>query len=455
MQVKAAAPPHGWVNASLADVCNLNPRDDLSSFSDETLFSFIGMASVDALTGQMDTTISRPLSAVRKGFTQFQNGDLLLAKITPCLENGKFCIAQDLINGRGFGSTEFHVLRAERGILAQYLFYWTIQQRFRNDAAHNMKGTAGQKRVPVDWIAASQLPLAPTREQARIVVAIDELFARLDAAGAAIEKASALCDQFQAAALAASVKNASLGDPRFSTEDPWRIGTIGEVSTGTTPPTAQLDLYGGDLAFFKPTDLNQGYWVEYPRQTLSPKGAEFARLLPPKAVMVTCIGATIGKLGLSRVPSATNQQINSVVVDPEIALPEWLYWVMKSPYGQRQIIDNSTATTLPLLNKSRFSEIPIPISSIQEQKEAVAKIEHEISSATTLLSHVDGLRDHLESLRQSILAAAFRGELVPQDPKDEPASVLLDRIRAQRAATAAAPKARKTVPTAPARRKRA
>jgi len=443
--------PTGWVETTIDDVCLPIMRIDPSR-SHSGSFKYLDIGSINSSKQIIESPQTlKAKEAPSRARQVVATNDILFSTVRPYLRGIATVPAE--FDGE-IASTGFSVLRASHAVNPSFLFYWVTSNAFINRLLPLQRGSS-YPAVRDEDVRGMSLFLPPPREQARIVAAIDELFERLDAAEAAIETASVLCGEFQAAALAATVKNASLGDPRFSSEDPWRIGTIGEVSTGMTPPTAQLDLYGGDLAFFKPTDLNQGYWVEHPRQTLSPKGAEVARLLPPKAVMVTCIGATIGKLGLSRVPSATNQQINSVVIDPSVALPEWLYWVLKSPYGQRQIIDNASATTLPLLNKSRFSEIPIPISSIQEQKEAVSLIEYAISSATILLSHVESFRDHLESLRQSILAAAFRGELVLQDPKDEPASVLLDRIRAHRGAAATAPKARKTVPPASAKRKHA
>ena len=97
-----------------------------------------------------------------------------------------------------------------------------------------------------------------------------------------------------------------------------------------------------------------GYNVREFRDSLTEAGAEYGRVIPPLSILVTCIGATIGKTGLARVRCTTNQQINALTVPIELVLPQFVYWCFNSPFGQRQIIDNASATTLPILNKSRF-----------------------------------------------------------------------------------------------------
>src|SRR5205814_833556 len=116
------------------------------------------------------------------GYTAFQEGDVLFAKITPCMENGKVAVARSLASNIGFGSTEFHVLRPEKGIDPQLLFYYLLQESFRQNARANMTGSAGQLRVPAAYLANTLYSLAPLAEQRRIVAAIEQQFSRLDAA---------------------------------------------------------------------------------------------------------------------------------------------------------------------------------------------------------------------------------------------------------------------------------
>jgi len=118
----------GWALATLADVCDVNPPKptaDLLPVDDPV--SFVPMPAVDADLGAITGAETRPFSRVRKGFTAFANNDVIMAKITPCMENGKAAVARDLRNGVGFGSTEFHVLRSTGLVLPEYIYYFIRQ----------------------------------------------------------------------------------------------------------------------------------------------------------------------------------------------------------------------------------------------------------------------------------------------------------------------------------------
>ncbi|MEA5496413.1 restriction endonuclease subunit S [Limnoraphis robusta] len=214
-----------------------------------------------------------------------------------------------------------------------------------------------------------------------------------------------------------------------------RIDKLGIIITGSTPPKKKAEFFGDSLPFYKPTDLDAGYKVTQAREYLSELGASQSRVIPPLSVLVTCIGATIGKTGLTRNVCATNQQINAIIPEKNI-LPQWLFWIITSPQGQQLIIDNASATTLPILNKSRFSELPVPLPPLNEQKRIVAKIEALQERSQRVKAELVAIRPLLDQFRQSVLAAAFRGDLTKdwreKNPDIEPASVLLERIKIER-----------------------
>jgi type I restriction enzyme S subunit len=212
------------------------------------------------------------------------------------------------------------------------------------------------------------------------------------------------------------------------------VDQIGEVTTGFTPSTANSDYFGGGVPFFKPTDLDAGYEVIKYRDSLTALGAAQGRLLPAKSILVTCIGATIGKTGLAHVACTTNQQINAISVSEEEIAPEFIYFVMTSWLGQKQIKDNASATTLPILNKSKFERLVVPIPSLNEQVAVIERLEERLSRVEDQEMAIGLSLKQSTAQRQNILRAAFAGQLVPQDPNDEPASVLLERIRKERAA---------------------
>jgi len=146
------------------------------------------------------------------------------------------------------------------------------------------------------------------------------------------------------------------------------ISEIGKIITGNTPSKKNLSFYSNTIPFFKPTDLNSGYYVKDSSDKLSNKGAKHARVIPERCTLVTCIGATIGKTGFNRIAGATNQQINSIIPNLEIIFPEYLYFLCISPQTQKLILNNASSTTLPIINKSKFGKLLIPIPPLNEQK---------------------------------------------------------------------------------------
>ena len=157
---KPGTDPFGWGLTTLGECCELNPRKpkDMNTNID---YSFVAMPSVSE-DGCIDSSIERPYSEVCKGFTYFGENDVLFAKITPCMENGKGGVAKKLKNGAGFGSTEFHVLRPIKGISDPYWIYiLTIFPKFRSDAEKVMTGTGGQRRVPITYLNEYPIALPP------------------------------------------------------------------------------------------------------------------------------------------------------------------------------------------------------------------------------------------------------------------------------------------------------
>lgn len=167
--------PVGWVIATLPEVAKINPTIDKSAYSDDLEVSFVPMPAVEAETGKIDVSQIKKFGEVKKGYTPFLQHDVLFAKITPCMENGKMAVVPALHNDIGFGSTEFHVLRAYEGIEPRYLYYYVSGKAYLYDAEHNMTGAVGQKRVPTPYIEKSVIPLPPANEQKRIVAKIEEL----------------------------------------------------------------------------------------------------------------------------------------------------------------------------------------------------------------------------------------------------------------------------------------
>ncbi|MGN5210198.1 restriction endonuclease subunit S [Aeromonas sp. 107A] len=260
----------------------------------------------------------------------------------------------------------------------------------------------------------------------------------------------------------------------FELPEGWewqRLGAIGFTQTGGTPSKSSQEYFGNDIPFIKPGDISDTS-VIYDNEGLSTLGAEkLGRLAPAGSILMVCIG-TIGKCNKIDRLCAFNQQINSVT--PYVDIYDFLHKCLSSSYFQALAWENSSSTTIAILNKGKWEVQPVPLPPISEQHRIVAKVDElmalcdqlELRSESQLAAHqtlvetllvtltdstdADELAQNwarlsthfdtlfttegsIDALKQTILQLAVMGKLVPQDPSDEPASVLLERVAAEKA----------------------
>lgn len=209
-----------WPTVALGEVCEINPRLKAEQRpSGDAMVGFVPMAAVDETDGHIAVTEERSYSTVSKGYTPFRDGDVLFAKITPCMENGKAALVSSMPNGLGFGSTEFHILRAKGRILPELIFHFVRQSTFRSLAKANFTGTAGQQRVPTRFLEDTRIPLPPLGEQRRIVDLLER------AAGIRRLREQALA---KARAIVPALFLDMFGDPAINPKG-WPISRLGDI----------------------------------------------------------------------------------------------------------------------------------------------------------------------------------------------------------------------------------
>ena len=171
-----------WKTVKLGDVCEIQPakKQIKNKLSEDDKVSFLPMECLSINTMYPLTTQSKTLKEVYPSYTYFENRDVLLAKITPCFENGKLGIAQNLVNGVGFGSSEYIVLRCSKEILPEFLYYFLNQSSYRSKGKQKMTGAVGHKRVPKEFVENTIISLPPLAEQERIARKLDAAFAQLE-----------------------------------------------------------------------------------------------------------------------------------------------------------------------------------------------------------------------------------------------------------------------------------
>ncbi len=185
-----------------------------------------------------------------------------------------------------------------------------------------------------------------------------------------------------------------------------RVKEFGEVSTGKTPPTANETNFGGDYQFITPGDMGETKWIRKTERSLSALGSEHAGVLPVKAVCVVCIGATIGKIGLTVRPACTNQQINTVVCSDKHS-PEYLYYALR--HRSQHLLAIAGVNATPQLNKSEFSKYRLPMPATPDEEKAIGQkltvFDDLIEAKQTKIAALQRLK---KSLMQNLLTGRIR-----------------------------------------------
>ncbi|RQY65627.1 restriction endonuclease subunit S [Burkholderia stagnalis] len=358
--------PDTWVQARLTEVCQLNPRLLAADRpGDETDVTFVPMSAVDEIQGAITKPEIRKVGEVAKGYTNFRERDVLFAKVTPCMENGKAAIAQDLVGGMGFGSTEFHVLRPTDAILPEYLFGFIRQQAFRDRAASAFVGTGGLQRVPPDFLHRVKLPLPTLREQERIV-------GILRLAEAAIQNQYSRRQQLD------SMIKAELDRLVLACgADEWeRLGRMVETRYGTSV-SADATAESGTAVLRIPNVMGGEVDTERLKYVDLPK-AELDRLsLTTADVLIVRSNGNPEYVGRSA--PITEDVAQSPVVyasylirlraDTSRLLPEYLSAFLNSAYG-RAAMRNAIRTTAGQSNLSgeSLTKLRVPVPSLSEQE---------------------------------------------------------------------------------------
>jgi type I restriction enzyme, S subunit len=469
--------PDSWKLEKIENLCEFNPKHS-KELSDGLDISFIPMSAVDDITGTIQTHDTKALGEVRKGYTHFAEEDVIFAKITPCMENGKSAIAKNLVNDLACGSTEFHVLRSLGGILPEYLHPYLRQQSYRDTAAQKMTGAVGQRRVPKQFILNTEIPLPPLNEQRRIVAKIEALTDRSRKAREALDAIPTLLDQFRQSVLAAAFRGDLTADwreknpnvesaekllerirsefstPRIRKEEKdlvalhsdeaidtnippsWSLGKIQDICISSFyGPRFSKDEYTEDgIPSIRTTDMNKDGGIsiseDTPRLLIPDEKIDLYKVV--KGDLLVTRSGSIGVMAIFKedylaIPSAYLIRFRFV---PLISV-DYIYYYLKSPFGQRLLGLSSTAVTQPNINAEAIKRLSIPICSLAEEIEIVQIL----SQYFCMIEQIENLyletKLDIDQLDQSILAKAFRGELVPQDPNDEPASALLERIRSE------------------------
>ena len=447
-----------WPLKPLSEVVDLNPRLDKSGYRDDLNVSFVPMAAVEAGSGRIEVSQTKHFAAVKKGYTPFREGDVLCAKITPCMENGKMAVVPKLKNGVGFGSTEFHVLRPRSGIEPRYVYHFISNLSFRREAAHHMTGAVGQKRVPTSFLEDASIPVPPFDEQQLLVAEIEKQFSRLDEAVTNLKRVKANLKRYKAAVLKAAVEGKLTEDwrkqhpnvepasnllERILAErrvkwsgrgkykepaqpetniigplpDPWILVSIDQLSPLVTdgdhkppkrvpegvPHLTAKHIKGWRISF---EDCSYISLLDYERtrSRFEPQPGDF---------IVTCVG-TVGQTAIvpAGITFSADRNLAGIRLVECGMTPKFLQIVLNSPDWQLRMRQASGSTAQPHLYLGDLRTLPIPLPPLLEQETIIEEVERRLSVIEKLEAAVQANLTRADRLRQAILKRAFEGKLI-------------------------------------------
>jgi type I restriction enzyme S subunit len=463
---------------TIEEIADVNPRVDKAAIPDDLPVSFVPMPAVGAGDGSIRVEETRPAGEVKKGFTAFLEGDVLFAKITPCMENGKMAVVPKLVNGYGFGSTEFHVLRPKPGMDAKYIYYYVSSQAFRSDAERYMTGAVGQKRVSTTYLKQSTIPVAPLDQQKRIVAEIEKQFSRLDEAVANLKRVKANLKRYKTAVLKAAVEGRLVeteaerarregrsyetgaqllqriletrrsqwqGKGKYKEPAAPDITGLPELPEGWVWVSWEMILESTDAAFKRGpfgSALTKAIFVEkgfkvyeqycpinddcsFARYYITPEKFEELRAFEVQAgdYLISCSGVTLGRI--TRVPKKfergiINQALLRVRINEAFINGQYFLHLFRSALFQKSIFDNSSGSAIPnVKGVKELKAMAIPLPNLAEQKRIVAEIDRRLSLVREVEAQVDANLKRAERLHQSILARAFSGGFQSEIEADE------------------------------------
>ena len=399
-----------WPVETIDVVAQVNPKLAAADRPDlDEIVCFVPMAAVSEETLSIEAQAERPFSEVAKGYTPFKRGDVLVAKITPCFENGKMAFADNLAHELGFGTTEFHVFRPSERITGPYLFNFLRAPYVRKAGAMKMKGAAGQRRVPADFFAALRIPLPPLDEQKRIAGILDAA----DALRAKRREALAQLDTL--------LQSTFLDMFGELTGNGWEMVTVEDVARNknnairTGPFGSQLlhsEFVSEGIRVLGIDNAVANVFRKGEPRFITPQKYELLRrfTVRPGDVLITIMG-TCGRCAV--VPEDVGVAINTkhlccITLDREKCLPGFMHaYFLEHPLARRYLERSAKGAIMAGLNMGIIKALPIPVPPLDLQHRFATIVESVEQQKARQRAHLA----ELDTLFASLQSRAFRGDL--------------------------------------------
>ncbi|MDI1291160.1 MAG: restriction endonuclease subunit S [Methylobacter sp.] len=393
-----------WPIKRLSTVAQINPSRNKIIREDNTKTSFVPMEGVDGINGIVIGALNRPYAEIKKGYTYFEENDVIFAKITPCMQNGKHAIATDLIDGIGFGSTEFHVIRCSEDIIPEWVHYYLRRQETLNAAIKTFNGAVGQQRVPTDFLENLAIPVPSSVETQRLIAAkLKAQLAEVETARKALAAQQADIKLLAATAL----------DKLYSYSIKNKLGDVAKIQSGYAFKSKDFITQG--IKLLRNTNIlpNKIYWddtaylpsesfAHYPNYVIH-EGDVILSLDRP----IISTGIKVACISEKDIPALLVQRVGRFLIDKNRLDPSYLYFFLNTSFFKDAISGHEQSLGVPHISPSQVEGVEIPLPDVEEQKKIAAtalEIFREIEIAK--IAAKEAQKD-IELLSSRLLAHAF------------------------------------------------
>ena len=417
--------PAHWAIKRLRFVAQLNPsKSEVAEVDRAIQVSFLPMDAIGD-DGWLNLERTRPISEVESGYTYFRNGDVTLAKITPCFENGKGALMQGLEGGIGFGTTELIVARPNPTEVTGKLLSWIFRSpNFRAQGEASMYGAGGQKRVPDDFVRDFAWAFPPLGEQTSITAFLDRETAKIDALIAEQEKLIALLAEKRQATISHAVTrglnpNASMKDSGVAwlgkVPAHWSVIPLKylvDLRSGGTPSKENLTYWNGDVPWASAKDLKVER-LEGTLDRITQKAVDdgAANIVDAGAVLVVVRGMILARMFPvveTLVPMAINQDLKALLPRDGLS-PTYLAWLLRGSADESlQRLDEAGHGT-KALRMDAWISMNLPIPPLEEQIQLNQFILRATQKLDVLRAQAEQAIGLLHERRSALIAAAVTG----------------------------------------------
>lgn len=406
--------PEGWEWCTIDEVAQIGADRGFSPTPDiEGNVPFVGMTDIDQETGQKSTYELRNFDDVKKGYTKFQRNAVLFAKITPCTENNKTALV-DNIDG-GFATTEVFPIHALDIIEPKYLLHFFRSPSVRRFLIDQMEGATGRQRVPLKALKSVSVPVCEVKEQKRIVEKLDALLTRIDTAIEHLQESITLAEALYASELN-EIFPSDVDIESLSGKVGWvslsDICTFENGDRGKNYPSKSAFVAKG-IPVVSAGNLGERYIEHKGLNYITPERYDLLRSGRIRiGDILFCLRGSLGKVAISKDIDEGVIASSLVIIRPqEPVLAEYVYKYFKSSLCQQFISYYNNGAAQPNLSAKSLGKFMMPLPNIEKQKAIVLGLDNKYQLNQKLLDLLKSKICNLQDLKASILDSAFKGVL--------------------------------------------